>query len=135
MNWLATFSWAGKNGCCALAASYTSRPTLASTDRERKGSAIGYADIWEINAPSFAVALNWGMGSSSLNALVNAFERLHIVRGENSSYSGWKYSRCTSERRLRGASQLAIHKRGISLDRGLLPLRFFVRFGSRILGD
>lgn len=32
-------------------------------------------------APSFAVALNCGIGSSSLNADVKAFERLHIVRG------------------------------------------------------
>jgi len=30
-----------------------------------------------------------------LNALVNAFDKLHIVRGENSSYCGSKYSRWT----------------------------------------
>jgi hypothetical protein len=36
------------------------------------------------NSPSFAVALNWGIGSSSLNAEVNALERLQIVRGLNS---------------------------------------------------
>ena len=42
------------------------------------------------NSPSFAVALNRGMGSSSLNAEVNAFERLQIVRGWNSSYFGSK---------------------------------------------
>src|SRR5580658_4556950 len=36
------------------------------------------------NGPSFAVARNCGIGSSSFNADVNAFERLHIVRGENS---------------------------------------------------
>ena len=35
-------------------------------------------------APSFAVALNCGTGSSFLNALVNAFERLHIVLAANS---------------------------------------------------
>jgi hypothetical protein len=44
------------------------------------------------------------MGSSFLNALVNAFDKLHIVRAENSGYSGSKYRRCTSGRRLRGAS-------------------------------
>ncbi len=33
-----------------------------------------------------AVALNRGMGSSSLNADVNAFENLQIVRGRNSAY-------------------------------------------------
>jgi selenocysteine lyase/cysteine desulfurase len=42
------------------------------------------------NSPSFAVALNCGMGSSSLNAEVNAFERLHMVRDLNSSYFGSK---------------------------------------------
>jgi hypothetical protein len=39
-------------------------------------------------SPSLAVALNWGTGSSSLKAEVKAFERLHIVRGRNSSYFG-----------------------------------------------
>jgi hypothetical protein len=42
------------------------------------------------NSPSFAVALKCGMGSSSLNAEVNAFDRLQIVRGLNSSYRGSK---------------------------------------------
>ena len=42
------------------------------------------------NSPSFAVALNCGMGSSSLNAEVNALERLQIVRGRKSSYCGSK---------------------------------------------
>jgi hypothetical protein len=37
---------------------------------------------------SFAVALYWGIGSGSLNALVNAFDRLHMVRGWNSSCTG-----------------------------------------------
>ena len=37
---------------------------------------------------SFAVALYCGIGSSSLNALVKAFERLHMVRGWNSSCTG-----------------------------------------------
>jgi len=31
------------------------------------------------NRPSFAVARNCGMGSSSLDADVNAFDRLHMV--------------------------------------------------------
>ena len=38
------------------------------------------------NSPSSAVALSCGMGSSYLNADVNAFERLQIVRGRNPSY-------------------------------------------------
>ena len=38
------------------------------------------------------MALNSGIGSSPLNAEVNAFERLQIVRGRNSSYFGsWPY--------------------------------------------
>jgi hypothetical protein len=47
-------------------------------------------------APSFAVALNCGTGSSLLKALVKAFERLHIVRAAHSGYCGSKYSRRTS---------------------------------------
>ena len=40
------------------------------------------------NRPSFAVARNCGMGSSSLNAYVNAFDRLHMVLDSNSSCCG-----------------------------------------------
>lgn len=43
-----------------------------------------------MNAPNFAVVLNCGIGSSSLNAEVKAFERLHIVRDANSGYGGSK---------------------------------------------
>src|SRR5229473_1851262 len=63
------------------------------------------------NSPSLAVALNCGMGSSSLNAEVNAFERLQIVRGRNSSYFGWKYRSCTVRARCLGASSSPLHKR------------------------
>src|SRR5216683_3329779 len=63
------------------------------------------------NSPSLAVALNCGMGSSSLNADVNAFERLQIVRGRNSSYFGWKYRSCTVRARCLGASSSPLHKR------------------------
>src|SRR5208337_4106662 len=37
---------------------------------------------------NFAVALYCGIGSSSLKALVKAFERLHMVRAWNSSCTG-----------------------------------------------
>jgi hypothetical protein len=51
---------------------------------------LGFPSFWQErgsrNSPSLAVALNCGMGSSSLNADVKAFERLQIVRGRNSSY-------------------------------------------------
>ncbi len=40
------------------------------------------------NSPNFVVALNCGIGSSCLNAEVNAFERLQKVRDRNSS-SPW----------------------------------------------
>ena len=40
------------------------------------------------NPASFAVALYCGIGSNSLNALVKAFDRLHIVLGWNSSCTG-----------------------------------------------
>ena len=39
---------------------------------------------------SFAVARNCGIVSSSLNAEVNAFDRLHMVRDSNSSCCGLK---------------------------------------------
>jgi hypothetical protein len=42
------------------------------------------------NSPSFAVARNWGIGSSCLNAEVKAFDKLQIVRARNSSYFGSK---------------------------------------------
>jgi hypothetical protein len=42
------------------------------------------------NLPSRAAARNCGIGSSSLNADVNAFDRLHMVRGWNSSCCGSK---------------------------------------------
>ena len=43
------------------------------------------------NEPRLAVALNCGIGSRSLNALVNALDKLHNVRGANSSTVGLKY--------------------------------------------
>jgi hypothetical protein len=47
------------------------------------------------------------MGSSSLNADVNALERLQIVRGRNSSYLGSKHG--ASE--VLGCFELALHER------------------------
>jgi hypothetical protein len=48
----------------------------------RRNAAVFWND-WENrasrNSPSLAVALNCGMGSSSLNAEMNAFERPQIV--------------------------------------------------------
>ena len=58
------------------------------------------------NSPSFAVAVNCGMGSSSLNADMKAFDRLRIVLDWNSSYIGSKYRSCTVRARCFGASSL-----------------------------
>src|ERR1700730_193122 len=46
------------------------------------------------------------MGSSSLKAEVNAFDRLQIVRDRNSSYFGSKYKSWTVRARCFGASSL-----------------------------
>ena len=43
------------------------------------------------NDASLAVVLNCGIGSRSLKALVNALDKLHTVRGANSSTFGLKY--------------------------------------------
>src|SRR5580692_7749702 len=91
------------------------------------------------NSPSFAVALNCGMGSSSLNADVNALERLQIVRGRNWSYFGSKYRSCT----VRARCLVALHvkfskadlpippyvigeKRSPAHQTGLLPKRYVI---------
>jgi hypothetical protein len=60
---------------------------------DRPESPLGQNDCENrvsINSPSFAVALNWGMGSSSLNPDEKAFDRLQIGCGLNSSYFGSK---------------------------------------------
>jgi hypothetical protein len=59
----------------------------------QNGPNFDYAGNCARKPPSFAVALNCGIGSSFLKALVNAFDKLHIVRGANSSYCCSKYSR------------------------------------------
>jgi hypothetical protein len=51
------------------------RPVQVMAHPERAN--VDYARSFAKNAPSFAVALNCGIGSRLLNALVNAFERLH----------------------------------------------------------
>jgi hypothetical protein len=55
---------------------------LSAIARSRPGNGPR-AGSWDKNAPSSAVALNCGMGSSVLNVLVKAFDRLHIVRGRD----------------------------------------------------
>jgi len=74
---------------------FVASSTLAARTRSRaSGPYSDYVvEIYEgrtdcRNPASFAVALYCGIGSSSLNALVNAFDRLHIVRAWNSSCTG-----------------------------------------------
>src|SRR5712691_7299911 len=64
------------------------------------------------NGASFAVALNCGIGSSSLNADVNAFPKLQRVLGANSSIVGLKYRSCTRVRDISGLRDLPQRKRG-----------------------
>jgi hypothetical protein len=57
------------------------------------GWACGAAEIilrspLQETGPGFAVARSCGTGSSSLNADVNAFDRLHMVQDSNSSCCG-----------------------------------------------
>ena len=88
--------------------------TLESPSGARDGRGlVVYTGSWDRNAPSLAVALNCGIGSSLLNALVKAFDRLHIVWPEKSGYSGSKYNRWTIGKQRSGCFQLAVHKRGI----------------------
>jgi len=49
-------------------------------------SGLVHAVLFRVKKPAqlFAVARNCGMGSSSLNADVNAFDKLHIVLDSNS---------------------------------------------------
>ncbi len=67
-----------------------------------------HACSWVRNSPSLAVALKCGIGSSFLDVLAKAFDRLHIVRAENPGFSGSKYRRWTLGRRLFGASSLPL---------------------------
>ena len=63
------------------------------TSRKWLVFADGYiCELWfaSRNGASFAVALNCGIGSSSLKADVKAFARLHCVRGAKSSICGSK---------------------------------------------
>lgn len=73
------------SGIPVTAESFLRRP--AGTALEGQNDSENFASR---NSPNFAVALNCGIGSSSLNAEVNAFDRLHIVRGANSSCCGLK---------------------------------------------
>jgi hypothetical protein len=54
------------------------------------GPDLDYAGNWARNSPSLAVARNSGTASRFLNALVNAFERLHIVLAAIPGYCGSK---------------------------------------------
>jgi len=65
--------------------------------RFRFQSEPAWMEPWEGSRETHRASLsllNCGMGSSSLNAEVNAFAKLHRVRGANSSNCGLKYKSC-----------------------------------------
>ena len=62
----------------------------AAAGRNRRSGQNDCENRASRNSRSLAVAFNCGIGSSSLSADVNAFERLQIVRGRKSSYFGSK---------------------------------------------
>lgn len=70
--------------------SYRNKPDPFRVMATLNGPNLDYAGSWARKPPNFAVALNCGIGSSFLNALAKALERLHMVRAENSEYSGSK---------------------------------------------
>jgi hypothetical protein len=73
-----------------LSYSYSKKLDPFREDGHPERSQGGYAGNWARKPPSLAVALNCGTGSSFLNALVKAFDRLHMVLAENSAYCGSK---------------------------------------------
>ena len=85
-------------GRTVINVAYGRSPTQLRQRAETAGATPGpYADIsgghyegrTDCRKPaSFAVALYCGIGSSSLNALVKAFDRLHMVRAWKSSCTG-----------------------------------------------
>ena len=77
------------------------------------------ARIWTPeNVAVSHVALNCGIGSSSLKADVKALDKLKVVRERDSAYSGSKYRSCTLCARCFGASKFAFDKRLIDHDLG-----------------
>lgn len=81
-------------------------------------------------SPSFAVALNWGIGSSSLNAEVKALERLHTVRARNSSYLEYEVEIVNAAGEMFRYVQFALDKRLIDdhLCGNIAELRLAPRF-------
>jgi hypothetical protein len=70
----------------ATVSPYSNKPGAVQRVAVPSGPDLDYAGSCARKPPSLAVALNCGTGSSFLNALVNAFERLHIVLAANSGY-------------------------------------------------
>src|SRR4029077_10923518 len=90
----------------ATVSPYSNKPGAVQRVAVPSGPDLDYAGSCARKPPSLAVALNCGTGSSFLNALVNAFDKLHMVLAENSGYCGSKYNRGSSGSRLLGASSL-----------------------------
>jgi hypothetical protein len=79
----------------------------------QNGPNLDYAGNCAREPPSLAVAVNCGMGSSFLKALVNAFERLHMVLAENSGYCGSKYQLVDLGEQASWSFQLAVDERRV----------------------
>src|SRR5260370_36125064 len=105
-------------------------PASQLSDRRQSG----YAGSWDRKLSNFAVALNWGTGSSSLNALVNAFDRLHIVRGKKFSYCAWATGSLLV-RLLTGVTLLQLGQDRLKARVTAKRLQFFVSFESLSVGE
>jgi hypothetical protein len=74
----------------ATVSPYSNKPGAVQRVAVPSGPDLDYAGSCARKPPSLAVALNCGTGSSFLNALVKAFDKLHIILAENSGYYGSK---------------------------------------------
>ena len=87
---MTTYPSSGKGRQEAVNAAASFSPRARRLHLRQRGDQFSPTVEASRNDPSFAVALNCGIGSRYLNALVNALERLHVVRGANSSTVGLK---------------------------------------------
>jgi hypothetical protein len=91
-------------------------PQMPSEQMGVSGGAVGNCSLRTTenlpsrNSPNFRGRFELRIGSSSLNADVDAFERLPIVRDRNSSYFGSKYGSCSPCQMLR-SFDFAFHER------------------------
>src|ERR1700682_4534030 len=102
---------------CPLASIPSARLLLAPRDRDKTFSGKGWPATAAPQArtpmrtglpgirPALTVALNAGMGSSYLNAEVNALERSQMIPGRNSSSSSYAQVCCFGRQARRDAGR------------------------------